>query len=50
MLLAGHPSLAELAAGARDAADDGGASAQAWLVSRLTAEHTRRMDRLGLAA
>jgi len=50
VLLAAHPPLAALAARAREAADDGGASAQAWLVSRLTAEHTRRMDRLGLAA
>ncbi|MFI2103916.1 ferritin-like fold-containing protein [Isoptericola sp. NPDC019693] len=50
VLLAAHPPLAELAARARAADDDGGASVQAWLVSRLTAEHTRRMDRLGLAA
>jgi len=50
VLLAAHPPLAALAARAQEAADDGGASAQAWLVSRLTAEHTRRMDRLGLAA
>ncbi|MEL7975739.1 ferritin-like fold-containing protein [Isoptericola sp. F-RaC21] len=50
VLLAAHPPLAALADRAREAADDGGASAQAWLVSRLTAEHTRRMDRLGLAA
>ncbi|MEU2201759.1 ferritin-like fold-containing protein [Isoptericola sp. NPDC019482] len=50
VLLAAHPPLAALAARARAASDDGGASAQAWLVSRLTAEHTRRMDRLGLAA
>jgi len=50
VLLAAHPPLAGLAAAARDAAADGGASVQAWLVSRLTAEHTRRMDRIGLAA
>ncbi|MFE5311049.1 ferritin-like fold-containing protein [Isoptericola sp. NPDC056573] len=50
VLLAAHPPLAALAARAREAVDDGGASTQAWLVSRLTAEHTRRMDRLGLAA
>ncbi|MFC7880075.1 ferritin-like fold-containing protein [Isoptericola sp. NPDC057391] len=50
VLLAAHPPLAALAARAREVADEGGASAQAWLVSRLTAEHTRRMDRLGLAA
>lgn len=50
VLLAAHPPLAALAARAQEAADDRGASAQAWLVSRLTAEHTRRMDRLGLAA
>ncbi|MFE5291024.1 ferritin-like fold-containing protein [Isoptericola sp. NPDC056618] len=50
VLLAAHPPLAALASRAWAAADDGGASAQAWLVSRLTAEHTRRMDRLGLAA
>ncbi|MFD6178118.1 hypothetical protein ACFWE7_13885, partial [Isoptericola sp. NPDC060282] len=50
VLLAAHPQLAALAADAREAASDGGASPQAWLVSRLTAEHTRRMDRMGLAA
>lgn len=50
VLLAAHPPLAALAARAREDAADGGASALAWLVSRLTAEHTRRMDRLGLAA
>ncbi|MGW8566893.1 ferritin-like fold-containing protein [Isoptericola sp. NPDC055881] len=50
VLLAAHPPLATLAAGAREAEPDGGASVQSWLVARLTAEHTRRMDRIGLAA
>jgi hypothetical protein len=50
VLLAAHPPMATLATRAREGQPDGGASVQAWLVSRLTAEHTRRMDRLGLAA
>lgn len=49
VLLAAHPPLAALASRAGEAAD-GDTPVQAWLVSRLTAEHTRRMDRLGLAA
>ncbi|MCK9792381.1 ferritin-like domain-containing protein [Isoptericola sp. 4D.3] len=50
VLLAAHPPLAALGAAAREAAAEQGASVQPWLVSRLTAEHTRRMDRIGLAA
>ncbi|SKC50995.1 ferritin-like fold-containing protein [Krasilnikoviella flava] len=50
VLLAAHAPLAALASHAREGEPDGGATVQAWLVSRLTAEHTRRMDRLGLAA
>lgn len=61
-LLAAHPVLAGLAAAARraDAAETGetvgepggdeAAEVRSWLISRLTAEHTRRMDRMGLAA
>ncbi|WP_239073360.1 ferritin-like fold-containing protein [Sediminihabitans luteus] len=55
-LLASRPGLARLiaAGAARDAAERPGAvqprTDQAWVLSRLTAEHTRRMGRLGLAA
>ncbi|MEG3615762.1 ferritin-like fold-containing protein [Isoptericola haloaureus] len=53
VLLDQHPGLDELAArapgahGADEVEPDG---ARTWLVARLTAEHTRRMDRLRLAA
>ncbi|ACZ29813.1 hypothetical protein Xcel_0775 [Xylanimonas cellulosilytica DSM 15894] len=50
-LLATRPGLAELAR--RAAAASGGdapVDAVAWAMSELTAEHTRRMDRMGLAA
>lgn len=53
-LLVTHPALAGLAARAAQAATAAGEGApddvQAWVFSRLTAEHTRRMGRLGLAA
>ncbi|GAA4736753.1 ferritin-like fold-containing protein [Isoptericola chiayiensis] len=51
-LLEQHAELESLTAASaaalgHDAADG---SVRSWLVARLTAEHTRRMDRLGLAA
>lgn len=57
-VLTTHPKLATLARAARDAASGGaapegrteGADVPAWLLAQLTAEHTRRMDRIGLAA
>ncbi|MEN5076098.1 ferritin-like fold-containing protein [Isoptericola cucumis] len=62
-VLGEHPRLARLAARARAAGTGDAAAAPgtttepgqdadvlAWLLQRLTAEHTRRMDRLGLAA
>ncbi len=52
-LLADHPSVARLvAAGAEGGAAKAGsvAGSQAWVFAQLTAEHTRRMGRLGLAA
>jgi len=50
--LSAHPALGRLVA---DAGREAGAapepgSTQSWVFARLTAEHTRRMDRLGLAA
>ena len=51
-VLTTRPVLAGLAqdAGARLGVDIGGAGVQPWLLQRLTAEHTRRMDRMRLAA
>jgi hypothetical protein len=51
-LLAAHPALARLAVAARANQEDASADddVRSWLMSRLTAEHTRRMDRIGLAA
>ena len=59
-VLGTHRGLAQLAARARTAGVGSGAvpttepgqdaDVLAWLLQRLTAEHTRRMDRLGLAA
>ncbi|NOV96426.1 hypothetical protein HDG69_000979 [Isoptericola halotolerans] len=56
-LLGRRPALVELAAeaAARSGADLGGGSGgddavRSWLVARLTGEHTRRMDRMRLAA
>ncbi len=51
-LLATRPALAALAQRAADAAAPGDAPVDpvAWARGELTAEHTRRMDRLGLAA
>ncbi|WP_425954909.1 ferritin-like fold-containing protein [Xylanimonas sp. McL0601] len=52
-LLATRPGLARLARAVAAAASlDGEAPADpvAWVLSELTAEHTRRMDRMGLAA
>ncbi|MCA5892482.1 ferritin-like domain-containing protein [Isoptericola sp. NEAU-Y5] len=56
-LLTAHPELSALAARARAAVErDGGAlpgddgGLQSWFMARLTAEHTRRMDRMHLAA
>lgn len=49
-LLGAHPALGRLVAeGARRRLDSSEAD-QAWVFSQLTAEHTRRMGRLGLAA
>jgi hypothetical protein len=49
-LLDSRPSLGTLAGdAARESGTDPGA-ARSWLVTRLTGEHTRRMDRLRLAA
>ena len=49
-LLGAHPALGRLVAeGARRRLDTAEAD-QAWVFSQLTAEHTRRMGRLGLAA
>lgn len=55
VVLAQRPALARLVAAGIDAtaepASTGPAPAtQSWVFSRLTAEHSRRMDRLGLAA
>ena len=60
VVLARRPALARLVAAgdaAADDASDGGAAGagpapatQSWVFARLTAEHSRRMDRLGLAA
>ncbi|MDO8144213.1 MULTISPECIES: ferritin-like fold-containing protein [unclassified Isoptericola] len=52
VLLATHPGLDDLASRAPAAlgADVGDGGSRAWIVARLTAEHTRRMDRLQLAA
>lgn len=47
-LMTRHPGLSRLVAHA--AVDAPGADPRSWAFSRLTAEHTRRMDRLGLAA
>ncbi|WP_280949937.1 ferritin-like fold-containing protein [Xylanimonas protaetiae] len=52
-LLATRPGLAELARRAAAASAGDGeppADAVAWAMGELTAEHTRRMDRMGLAA
>lgn len=52
-LLATRPGLSELArraAAASRAPGEAPADAVAWVLSELTAEHTRRMDRMGLAA
>lgn len=52
-LLSTRPWLARMivAGAARDGEGEAAAAdPQAWLLARLTAEHTRRMDRLGLAA
>lgn len=51
-LLATRPRLAELAAAAAPAGDATPVAGDVppWLLARLTAEHTRRMDRIGLAA
>lgn len=52
-VLSDHPALDRLLlAAARAEAGDGDvpASVQPWVFARLTAGHTRRMDRLGLAA
>ncbi|MBD8078241.1 ferritin-like fold-containing protein [Cellulosimicrobium arenosum] len=52
-VLAERPALARLVADAMRAAEGepgDGPSTQAWVFARLTAEHARRMDRLGLAA
>lgn len=63
-LLATRPRFADMAAAARAGLSEDGASVpgraggprsdgddvQAWIFARLTAEHTRRMDRLGMAA
>jgi hypothetical protein len=50
-LMQSRPGLAELARRAA-AAEPGGPPAEpiTWVLSELTAEHTRRMDRMGLAA
>jgi hypothetical protein len=56
VVLAERPALARLVTAGVAAADDGAAAGnsspatQPWVFARLTAEHTRRMDRLGLAA
>jgi hypothetical protein len=53
VVLARHPALDRLVAEAiraEHAGGDASPTTQAWTFSRLTAEHTRRMDRLGLAA
>ena len=54
-LLTTRPLLADLAraaaeAAARDAGTDAPADVVAWVIGELTAEHARRMDRMGLAA
>ncbi len=54
-VLSRRPALARLvAAGAEPVGADGGSgpapATQSWVFARLTAEHSRRMDRLGLAA
>ncbi len=53
-LLDDHPALTDLSEPAARALDADGVvgrdAARHWLVARLTAEHTRRMDRLRLAA
>jgi hypothetical protein len=50
-LVDSRPLLAGLAAdAAREQGVDAAAGARSWLVTRLTGEHTRRMDRLRLAA
>ncbi|MBD5786915.1 hypothetical protein IF650_12075 [Cellulosimicrobium terreum] len=52
-VLTEHEALARLVTDGVRAAEgvrDDGATTQAWVFARLTAEHARRMDRLGLAA
>jgi hypothetical protein len=52
-VLSEHPALDRLvleAARAEAGDDEAPASVQPWVFARLTAGHTRRMDRLGLAA
>jgi hypothetical protein len=51
-LLVTRPTLGELARQAAAASSESGkhADAIAWAMSELTAEHSRRMDRMGLAA
>ncbi|SDS77025.1 ferritin-like fold-containing protein [Paraoerskovia marina] len=52
-LMSTRPWLARMIVAGAEQDGEGGAAGtdpQAWLIARLTAEHTRRMDRLGLAA
>lgn len=55
VVLAQRPALARLVAAGTDGTAEVGATGpapatQSWVFSRLTVEHSRRMDRLGLAA
>jgi hypothetical protein len=49
-LLATRPRLAALARAAAPADGETNGDVPPWLLAQLTAEHTRRMDRIGLAA
>ncbi|MEP7764800.1 ferritin-like fold-containing protein [Sanguibacter sp. 25GB23B1] len=49
-LLGSHPALGRLVVEGARRRQDAAEADQAWVFSQLTAEHTRRMGRLGLAA